>query len=110
MVEIVKRYDLHKFLVPPKRWIVERTLTCISRNCRLARDFERYARIVATFASGIRASPRGLLCGLVKSKRGGKDRTLSTVSRALREARANFLAKLKPGATHLWLCHNASVI
>ena len=109
MVEIVKRYDLHKFLVLPKRWIVERTLTCISRNRRLARDFERYARIVATFASGIRAPPRGLLCGLVKSKL-GKDRTLSTVSRALREARANFLAKLKPGATHLWLCHNASVI
>jgi len=72
VVEIVKRYDLHKFVVLPKRWIVERTLTCISRNCRLARDFERYARIVATFASGIRASPRGLLCGLVKSKRGAK--------------------------------------
>jgi hypothetical protein len=24
VVEIVKRYDLHKFVVLPKRWIVER--------------------------------------------------------------------------------------
>jgi putative transposase len=37
VVEIVKRYDLHKFFVLPKRWIVERMLTCISRNRRLAR-------------------------------------------------------------------------
>jgi hypothetical protein len=109
VVEIVKRYDLHKFFVLPKRWIVERMLTCISRNRRLARDFERYARTVAAFASGIRAPPRGLLCGAVESKP-GQDLTLPTVSRELREARANFLAKLKPGATHLWLCHNASVI
>ena len=29
--------------VVPKRWIVERTLAWISRNRRLARDFERYA-------------------------------------------------------------------
>jgi hypothetical protein len=37
---------LHKFVVLPKRWIVERTLgwAWISRNRRLARDFERYAR------------------------------------------------------------------
>jgi putative transposase len=26
VVEIVKRTDLHKFIVLPKRWIVERTL------------------------------------------------------------------------------------
>ncbi len=47
MVEIVKRNELHKFVVLPKRWIVERTLAWISRNRRLARDFERYARSVA---------------------------------------------------------------
>ena len=33
----------------PKRWIVERTLAWISRNRRLARDYERYARTVAAF-------------------------------------------------------------
>ena len=49
VVKIVKRNELHKFVVLPKRWIVERTLAWISRNRRLARDFERYARIVAAF-------------------------------------------------------------
>ena len=33
----------------PKRWIVERTFAWISRNRRLARDFERYAGTVAAF-------------------------------------------------------------
>ena len=33
----------------PKRWVVERTFAWISRNRRLARDFERYARTVAAF-------------------------------------------------------------
>ena len=48
--QIVKRSDLAKgFVVLPKRWIVERTLAWISRNRRLARDFERYARTVAAF-------------------------------------------------------------
>lgn len=46
---IVKRTDGHKFVVLPKRWIVERTLAWISRNRRLMRDFERYARTVAAF-------------------------------------------------------------
>jgi transposase len=49
IVEIVKRNELHKFVVLPKRWIVERTLAWISHNRRLARDFERYARTVAAF-------------------------------------------------------------
>jgi transposase len=49
VVEIVKRNELHKFVVLPKRWIVERTLAWISRNRRLARDFERHARTVAAF-------------------------------------------------------------
>ena len=44
-LEIVKRTDAHRFVALPKRWIVERTFAWISRNRRLARDFERYARI-----------------------------------------------------------------
>ena len=48
-LQIVKRSDVHHFVVLPKRWIVERTLAWISRNRRLARDFERYARTSAAF-------------------------------------------------------------
>ena len=48
-LEIVKRTELHRFVVLPKRWVVERTFAWISRNRRLARDFERYARTVAAF-------------------------------------------------------------
>ena len=42
-LQIVKRSDAAGFEALPKRWIVERTFTWISRNRRLARDFERYA-------------------------------------------------------------------
>jgi transposase len=48
-LEIVKRTDAHRFVVLPKRWVVERTFAWMSRNRRLARDFERYARTVAAF-------------------------------------------------------------
>jgi transposase len=48
-MEIVKRSDLHRFVVLPKRWVVERTFAWISRNPRLTRDFERYTRTVAAF-------------------------------------------------------------
>ena len=44
-LEIVKRDELHRFLVLPKRWIVERTLAWISHT----RDLERYARSAAAF-------------------------------------------------------------
>ena len=46
---IVKRNELHRFVIVPKRWVVERTFAWIARNRRLARDFERYARTVAAF-------------------------------------------------------------
>jgi len=48
-LEIVKRSELHRFVVLPRRWVVERTFAWIARNRRLARDFERYARTVAAF-------------------------------------------------------------
>jgi transposase len=48
-LQVVRRCDRHRFVVLPKRWIVERTLGWISRNRRLARDFERYVRITAAF-------------------------------------------------------------
>ena len=48
-LQIVKRSNSTGFEVLPKRWIVERTFAWISRNRRLARDFERYAATVAAF-------------------------------------------------------------
>ena len=48
-LEIVKRNELHRFVVLPNRWIVERTLAWISRCRRLAKDFERHARKAAAF-------------------------------------------------------------
>jgi transposase len=42
-IEIIKRSDRTGFVVEAKRWIVERTLAWISRNRRLARDFENLA-------------------------------------------------------------------
>ena len=48
-LQIVKRSAATGFAVLPKRWIVERTFASISRNRRLARDFERYATTVAAF-------------------------------------------------------------
>jgi len=48
-LEIVERTELHDFVILPKRWIVERTFAWISRNRRLARDFERYASTVVAF-------------------------------------------------------------
>src|SRR5918993_916844 len=44
-----KRCDQHRFVVLPKRWIVERTLAWISRCRRLVRDYERHARKAAVF-------------------------------------------------------------
>ena len=52
-LQIVKRSDAHHFVVLPKRWIVERTIAWISRNRRLARDFERYARTLPPYSAAL---------------------------------------------------------
>ena len=40
-LEIVKRSELHKFVVLPIRWIIERTNAWVSKARRLAKDYER---------------------------------------------------------------------
>jgi transposase len=41
VLEIVKRSELHKFVVLPKRWIIERTNAWISDARRLVREYEK---------------------------------------------------------------------
>ncbi|MBR0651603.1 transposase [Roseomonas terrae] len=48
-MKIVRRCGRHRFVVLPKRWIVERTLGWSRRARRLTRDFERQCRIAAAF-------------------------------------------------------------
>ena len=48
-VEIVKRSNLSHFVVLPKRWIVERTIACLNRCRRLAKDWERLNRNALAF-------------------------------------------------------------
>jgi len=40
VIQIVKRSDLKKFTVLPKRWIVERTFSWFGRYRRLSKDYE----------------------------------------------------------------------
>ena len=48
--EIVKRSDQAKgFVVLPKRWIVERTISWLNRCRRLAKDFENLSRNALAF-------------------------------------------------------------
>jgi hypothetical protein len=39
-VEVVKRNELHKFQILPKRWIVERTFALANWSRRLSKDYE----------------------------------------------------------------------
>jgi transposase len=48
-IEIVNRSDLPRFVVLPKRWVVERSFAWISKNRRPMRNFERYAATAAAF-------------------------------------------------------------
>jgi len=40
-VEIAKRSELHKFVVIPKRWVVERSFAWLEKNRRLWKNCER---------------------------------------------------------------------
>lgn len=40
-VEVVKRNEIHKFEVLPKRWIVERSFGWLDKNRRLWKNFKR---------------------------------------------------------------------
>ena len=46
---VLKLGDLKGFQVLPKRWVIERTNAWISRNRRLARDYERVAESSEAF-------------------------------------------------------------
>jgi transposase len=48
-VEIVKRSDAGKFIVLPKRWVVERTIGWLNRCRRLAKDWECLNRNALAF-------------------------------------------------------------
>jgi transposase len=48
-LEIVKRSDAGKFVVLPKRWIVERTIGWLNRCRRLAKDWECLDRNALAF-------------------------------------------------------------
>lgn len=49
-LEIVKRSDQAKgFVVLPKRWLVERTLSWLTRCRRLVRHYEQYLRTSVAF-------------------------------------------------------------
>jgi transposase len=51
-MEIVQRSDDRKrFVILPRRWVVERTLSWLARNRRLAKDFENLAETLATFVT-----------------------------------------------------------
>jgi len=40
-LQIVRRIEQHKFIVLPRRWVVERTFSWITRSRRTVRDYER---------------------------------------------------------------------
>jgi len=63
ILEIVRRAEGQKgFAVLPKRWIVERTLSWIRRNRRLARDVEHLARTAEALISLASSERQVALC------------------------------------------------
>ena len=82
-LEIVKRNDVPRFEVLPKRWIVERTFAWISRCRRLARDFERHVRSVIAF---VRLAMIRLMLRRLTATRSAKIQTSRIGSKGLAES------------------------
>ncbi len=51
-VKIVRRCDSGKFVVLPRRWIVERTIAWLNRCRRLSKDWESLNRNALAFLRG----------------------------------------------------------
>ena len=49
LLEIVKRPDESKFVVLPRRWVVERTFAWLGRHRRLSKDYEALPESSETF-------------------------------------------------------------
>ncbi len=64
-VEIVRRCDTGKFVVLPKRWLVERTIGWLNRCRRPSKDWECLNRNALAFLHG--ASVRRMLRSLCQS-------------------------------------------
>ncbi len=51
-IEIVRRPDgMNRFVVLPRRWVIERSFSWFGRNRRLAKDFENLADTVLAFVT-----------------------------------------------------------
>ena len=48
-IEIVRRSELHRFVVLPKRWLVERTIAWLNRYRRLSKDWDNHSRTKLAF-------------------------------------------------------------
>ena len=79
-MEIVKRTDTAGFELLPKRWIIERTFAWISRNRRLARDFERYATTAHATCRKLLAMNPNFSDGLLYHLHNGLNRGIFEVS------------------------------
>lgn len=51
VVEIVKRNELHKFVVLPKRWIVERSFSWLDKYRRFWRNCEKFSDTMEQLAT-----------------------------------------------------------
>jgi len=57
-LEIVKRSDISRFVLLPRRWVVERTFGWLGRQRRLSKDYEFHT---ATSETWIRVAMLGLM-------------------------------------------------